>query len=339
MVPQGTLALRASLALVVSVSLGLAGLALVSGGALFEPETYTTLSWDARLVVLSLGLLAAQWWLPARRLQLLGRVQGFHLGALPALLLHLNYVFGAAITPGGSGGGPALAAAWRALGLPWGRGVALALQIFVLDMTVLAGLAATGALYLVMAQVWQPPWLSVVLILLAAAALASLALTLAAAPRRLARLLLRFAHWRRSRRAQPAPRGLVAPRLARDYLRATSNLRRAPAGLRWRLWLVNLGAWLAHYAVLWALANLEQPTPVLPVLASLAIASMAALVVPTPGASGGMELLVGLGTLAAGPDGAPTAAILLWRTTTFYLIFAVGPIASYAIARGRWSRS
>jgi hypothetical protein len=50
-----------------------------------------------------------------------------------------------------------------------------------------------------------------------------------------------------------------------------------------------------------------------------------------------MELLVGLGVLGNGPDGAPTAAILLWRTSTFYLIYLLGPLATYALARGRWS--
>jgi len=281
---------------------------------------------------LALAIIALNWWLPAWRLRLLAALQGVRVRMLTALGLHIISTLGAAVTPGGSGGGAALATALRTQGVPWGRGMALTLQIFVLDMTVLASLAASGALYLVFAGIWQPPLATLALLLAAAAAVGSVALALAAAPRLVTRGLLRFEAWRARRRrpavAGRAPRGFGAPKLARDYLRAAGALRRAPAGIRVLLWGVNVGAWIAHYAVLWALLNLYQPTPLLSVLASLAIASLVALVVPTPGASGAMEVMVGFGALATEEGAVVASPILLWRAATFYLVFLLGPVVA-----------
>lgn len=340
MAETSKLLLRALLGLLISLGLGVGGLMLISGGALVQPHTYRLLQRNPSGLSLVAGVLLAQWWLPAARLWLLARPQGASITCITAFALHLIYMLGSAITPGGSGGGPALASAWRMLGMPWGRGVAIAVQIFVLDITVLALLAATGGVFLVLTDHWHPSFQTSVLVMIATAA-ASLALVLATAPRRVTRGLLWAHRWWHNQRPRGARRVVSrtppraapgAPKLAREYLRAALALHGASFGVRCSLWLVNFGAWTAHFAVLWALLKLSQPTPLLPVMASLAIASLAAVAVPTPGASGVMEVVVGLGVLAHYEAERVAAPILLWRVSTFYLVYLLGPIAALGLA-------
>ncbi len=66
---------RTAIALLLSLALGLAGLYLVVGEAVFRLETYRVQNIGAGLVVLTAGAFLAKWFSPAVRIGLLCRGQ------------------------------------------------------------------------------------------------------------------------------------------------------------------------------------------------------------------------------------------------------------------------
>jgi len=318
---------RTALAFALSIGMGLLGLYLV-GGRVFDPATYASARMDVRLLAGAAVAASTQWWLPAWRLALLLGIQGIRLPRGTPLLLHLTYTLGSALTPGGSGGGPALATSLRYLGVPWGRGIAVAVQVFVLDITFLAWAAPVAILYLTLLRGVTLP---VPLQLLAGASVAlaaAAALLLAHFPRVSVRLILWFGRRRPFRRRRARSLGI-----ARDYYRAARIFGR----LRPADWVVlgvaHVGGWLSSFVVFWALLNLYHPADLLDVAAGLSMASLLSLAMPTPGASGFMEAVVGLGAMSQIDADLVTAPVLLWRFATFYVVFAAGPVASWCLLR------
>ena len=318
---------RTVLAFALSIGMGLLGLYLV-GGRVFDPATYARARLDVPLLAGAAAAACTQWWMPAWRLALLLRNQGIRLPRGTPLLLHLTYTLGSALTPSGSGGGPALATSLRYLGVPWGRGIAVAVQVFVLDITFLAWAAPVAILYLTLLRgVTLPPSLQVLAGSSVALAIVA-ALLLAVFPRVSVRLILWLGRRRPFRRWRCRSLGI-----ARDYYRAAQLFGRLRPADWVALQIAQVGGWLSSFVVFWALLNLYHPADLLGVAAGLSLASLLSLVMPTPGASGFMEAAVGLGAMSQIDADLVTAPVLLWRLATFYVVFAAGPVASWCLLR------
>ncbi|MEZ4605530.1 MAG: lysylphosphatidylglycerol synthase domain-containing protein [Deinococcales bacterium] len=119
--------------LLVSLCFGLAALSYISQGALFEAETYVMRHWSLRLALFSLIAFLLTWLSPALKLMLLCAKRR-RLSLPLALSTHMAGTFGAAVTPGNSGGGPATTLALQHLGMSLGQAIGIAMQIFILDL-------------------------------------------------------------------------------------------------------------------------------------------------------------------------------------------------------------
>ena len=120
-------------------------------------------------------------------------------------------------------------------------------------------------------------------------------------------------------------------KVARDYYRSARAFLRMPASYWLTLHLTTAAGWLGGYLLLWLLLEVYGVDAGL--LATLAILSSLTLVshfVPTPGAAGFMEAAVGF-SIGANPGGGAAAALLVWRGASFYVIFLLGPLASWLI--------
>lgn len=314
---------------VLSLGLGVAGLYAV-GGAVFEPATYAWVRWNPWLIVVALASVAGLWTLQALRLAILVRHQGTTLPGASALLVHLTYTLGCALTPGGSGGGAALAASLRRLGVRWGHGIGVAVQVFILDIVFLAWASPMALLYLVWVRnLPVSPWVQT-LVWSCVGLAAGTAFLLVGSPGTAARFIL----WLGRRR--PLHRWRARARaIARDYYRAGRVFRSLPPKKMAVLQLVHLGGWFCSVSTLWAWMNLYVPTDLPIVAAGLTTASLLSIAMPTPGASGLIEAVIGLGAMAEVDDSIVAAPILLWRITTFYLVFLAGPLAGWWLLRDR----
>jgi uncharacterized membrane protein YbhN (UPF0104 family) len=99
------------------------------------------------------------------------------------------------------------------------------------------------------------------------------------------------------------------------------------------LQLVHLGGWSCSFLALWAWMNLYLPADLPVVVAVSTMASLLSIVMPTPGASGLIEAVVGVGAMSELGDTVVAAPILLWRFTTFYIVFIAGPLAGWWLLR------
>jgi glycosyltransferase 2 family protein len=308
-----------------SVALGVAGAYLVGRGAVLEAATYRPLRPSAGTLLGSLACLAALWWLPAWRLRLLARFQGQPIGGGSAWLAHVVMMLGAAVTPSGSGGAPTLIAALSRLGVPWGTGMGIAIQIFILDLLALACLVPVSLAYAFGARRgWD---LDMGLLVAGAGAVALVgALWLTMTPRPLVRLLLSLGRRRPFRRLERRLRGQ-----ARGFYRSARTFA-ALGPRRWTVLMVaSVAAWMANFALLWTLLELYGGgVGYLDVMALMSGLTVVSFVVPTPGAAGFMELAAGFATRApVGP--AAVAAVVWWRLGTFYLTYLIGPLASWRL--------
>ena len=316
---------RTVIVLLASLALGLAGLYLVVGEAVFRPATYRVENPSAILVALAAVCFLGKWCAPAVRIGLLCRGQGARLPYRSALLVHLSAMSVAALTPNNTGVGPATVAALARLGLPVGRGIGVAVQVLVLDLVFFAWAVPAGVAYLVYSgRLDLPPGITA--IAFATAALAVLAAAvLSRRPRLVVRLVFAIANWRPMARFAPALR-----RSARDYLRSARAFIRMPVSYWLALHLVTIATWFSSFVLLWALLMLYGAG--IGLLATLAILSSLTLIshfVPTPGAAGFMEAAVGFGV--GGSLGGGAAALLLWRVASFYAIFLIGPLAGWLL--------
>ena len=324
---------RTALALLGSLALGLLGLYLVAGPAAFRAQTYHLPTVGLPLTLLIASASAAYWIVPALRLRTLCAVQGHRLPLGTALLIHVAGLFSAAITPGGSGSAPAIAAGLRRAGVPFGRGVGVAVQVTVLDLVFFAWALPLSLAYLLAigSTTLTPELVTLTVVSMVLAIGASTALG------RYPRLVVRLFLWLARRRTLTRFRRRLAAG-ARGYYRSS----RLFMTMRFRTWisLQALGAlaWLGMFTLFWALLRVFQPVDFLTTIATLTIATLVAFIVPTPGGSGFIEVAVGygIGVQVAHTDLA--TPLLLWRCGTFYLVFLLGPLASWLLIAGGFGR-
>jgi uncharacterized protein (TIRG00374 family) len=316
-----------------SLGLGLLGLYLVAGKAIFRAETYRLAHLTPALGLLALTLLIGHWLLPAYRLKVLSRAQGHSLPFLTALFLHILGVFSSAITPSGSGSAPAIAAGFQRAGVPWGQGVGIAVQIMVLDLVFFAWVLPVSLVYLLLSGFTALPLQLVVLALASGLAAVAGAVVLGRYPRLAVRAFLWLARRASLRRFRPR---LYAG--ARDYYRSSRLFMR----ISWRRWFslqaLSALSWLSGFALLWLLIDPGHGLPLVPTLAVLSVATLLSYVVPTPGGAGFIEVAVGYGIAAHVSQSELAAPLLLWRLGTFYLVFLLGPLATWLVLSGGLER-
>lgn len=327
----GTRWKRAAIVLVVGLALGFAGLYLVTGDRVFRVETYRVRDFSPLIVALSVAAFLAEWFATdAARLWLLCRNQNIPLPFRSAVLVHLAAMFVAAITPSNAGVGPATAVALKRVGVPLGRGVGVALQVFVLDMVYFAWAVPASLSYLVYSNALRlPPRAE-------AAAFAAVALAIAGAvvlgryPRPVVRLMLVSARCPFLERFAPRLR-----RMARDYYRSVRAFLNMPLPTLLALHAATAAGWFSGFILFWLLLKLYGVDAGL--LATLAVLNSITLVshlVPTPGGSGFMEAALGL-SVGAKSGGSVAAALLIWRLASYYVIFLLGPVAGWLIYLSR----
>jgi glycosyltransferase 2 family protein len=319
---------RTAIALVLSLALGIAGLYLVVGGAVFRPETYRAQNSSVPLVVLIVIAFFTKWFAPAVRIRLLCRGQEILLPYRSAVLVHLVAMFVAALAPQNTGFAPATVAALSRLGVPVGRGVGVAVQIFVLDLIFFAWAVPLGVGYLVYSDALElPPGAGAL-----AFATGCLALVAAAAlsrrPQLVVGLIFAVARWQLMARFASRLR-----RVARDYYRSARDFLKMPASYWLALHLATAAGWFGGFVLFWLLLKLYGvEAGLLATLATLSSITLVSHVVPTPGASGFMEAAVGL---SVGADGGAAAALLVWRLASFYVVFLLGPPAGWLLYLSR----
>lgn len=324
--------MRLILILLLSLGLGLAGLYLATREQIFSAALYVPKELPAWLLIFAVLSLIALWLAPVAKLVLLARYQGYPLTWWHAFLAHVAQVFGTAMTPAGSGGAPLLVVALERVGVPAGAGLAMAVQLFVLDLSALGLLIPIGLAYLLLATpVVLSPWLSVSAAVGALLALVG-AIALVRFPRPVVRGLHTLAGWRLLSRFQRRLR-----RVAIEYRASATAFR--DLQLPFWIWLhvANFTAWLTNFALFWALLVMYgADVRLLDVLALLSMITLLSFFVPTPGASGVMELLLGLAVGAAGSQLKSVAApVLVWRATTFYLAYLLGPLSAWLLLSRR----
>jgi uncharacterized protein (TIRG00374 family) len=321
---------RTVIVLGLSLTLGFAGLYLVVGEAVFRPATYRTQNLSAPVVVLVVIAFLAKWLSPAVRIGLLCQGQKTPILYRSALLVYLTAMFVAAFTPNNTGVGPATTVALSRLGVPLGRGIGVAMQVFVLDLVFFAWAVPASIGYLVYSDTLElPPGTRVV-----AFAAGCLAIVAAAAlsryPQLVVHLIFAIARWPMLDRFASRLR-----KITRDYYRSARAFLRMPASYWLALHLATTANWFGGFVLLWALLKLYGVE--IGLLETLAILSGLTLVshfVPTPGAAGFMEAAVGL-SIAADPGRGVAAALLVWRLASFYVIFLLGPPAGWLLYLSR----
>jgi uncharacterized protein (TIRG00374 family) len=319
---------RTVIALLVSIALGLAGLYLVVGEAVFRPETYRAQNPSVPLVVSIAIAFLAKWISPAVRIGILCRGQEILLPYRSAVLVHLVAMFVAAIAPQNTGYAPATVAALSRLGVPVGRGVGVAMQVFVLDLIFFAWSVPLGVGYLIYSDTLELPPGAGALAFAAGCLGVAAAAALSRRPQLVVGLIFAVARLRLVARFATRLR-----KVARDYYRSARDFLKMPASYWLALHLATAAGWFGGFVLFWLLLELYGVEAGL--LATLAILSSITLVshvVPTPGASGFMEAAVGL---SIGTKSGAAAALLVWRLASFYVVFLLGPLAGWLLYLSR----
>lgn len=313
--------------LVISLGLGVAGLAIVGGEALWTTATYRPTRLDLPMALVIVTTLVAQWLAPLFRVRYLVLVHGYRVTRLDAWLAHVAMVMGTALTPGGSGGAPALAAALARVGVPLGTGMGVAMQVGVLDLVMFAWLIPLGLVLRVAGTSLSVPWQQIATGIAGAGAASAVAIALVRYPRPIVAGLLALQRVRGLRRWAARLRDL-----ARGYYRAARTFAAMGPGAWVYLQVVTLVAWLGSFVLLWSLMrSFGQGVALVDVVSVLSVVTLVSFVVPTPGAAGYMEAAVGL---AAG-----AAPLVWWRLGNFYLVYLLAPLATASLwRRGSWRR-
>jgi glycosyltransferase 2 family protein len=316
---------RAVAVFVVGLALGFAGLYLVAGDEIFRVETYRVR--DPSLLVAALCVLAffAEWFVmdPAR-IWLLCRNQEIPLPFRTAVLVHLSSMFVASVTPGNVAVGPATALALRRLGVPFGKGFGVAIQVFIFDMIFFAWAVPLSLGYLVYTDTLRlPPGPEFAALAIAVLAIVG-AVFLSRYPRPVVRLILVAAKLPLLGRFESRIRGM-----ARDYYRSALAFKNMAVST-WLAINVVVGAgWFSGFVLFWLLLELYGvETGLLATLAILTSVTLVAHLFPTPGGSGFMEAALGL---SIGAGGGAAAALLIWRLASYHAIFFLGPPAAWLL--------
>lgn len=317
--------------ILLSVLLGLGGLMLAAGGALFDRSLWVPPPQRGGWWVAALAFALAGWFLPAWKIRALATPQGVRLRLLHAWYVHVSGVFGTAMTPSGTGGGPAMVMALYRYGVPYGRGMGVAVQFFVLDLTAFAAIIPFGLAYLVWGSGIRVPLGLEVLALATAVVATAAAVFLGRYPRPVVRLAL----WA-SRRALLARFRSQLRKSARDYYRASRGFARMPAPRVALLLALSASVWLANFLLFWVLLRaFALPASAGEIVALLSVLTLGSFVVPTPGASGFMEFVTSLAFGDRAGGSSPAGPILYWRMITFYVVYLLGPAISWLIVLDR----
>jgi len=314
-----------------SLLLGCGGLYLATRESIFSPATYAAIRPRTDMAVAAVLSLLLLWAAPVVKLQALLRAQGHRIGAWDAFTAHVGQVFGTAMTPSGTGGAPGLVLALERSGVPLGTSVGIAVQLFVLDLSALGALIPVGLLYIVaVSPLALPPLVTALAIGAAVLALAG-AVVLARFPAALYSLMRRASRWRALRRFRER-----LARLGREYYVSAVAFRDLPLTTFAYLHAANVAAWLANFTLLWALIALYgAQARLLDVLSVLSIISLVGFFVPTPGASGFTELMVGLVVDSSADAASIAAPVALWRAGTFYVAYLLGPLCAWLLLSRR----
>ena len=316
---------RAVVVFVLGLALGFGGLYLVAGDKLLRIETYRVRDPSLLVAVLCVVAFIAEWFVmdPAR-IWLLCRKHNIPLRFRSAVLVHLTSMFAASVTPGNVGVGPVIAVTLRRLGVPLGKGIGVAIQVFIFDMIFFAWAVPSSLGYLIYSNTLRLPPASE----LAAFTIAGLAIVgavfLTRYPRPVVRLILVAARWPFLNRFASRLR-----KVARDYYRSAIAFRNMSLFSWLMINVVVAAGWFSGFVLFWLLLKLYGVEVGL--LATLAILTSVTLVshlFPTPGGSGFMEAALGL---SIGAGGGAAAALLLWRLASYHAIFLLGPPAAWLL--------
>ncbi len=309
-----------------SLALGFAGLYLVAGDQVFRIETYRARDLSALYFALCAVAFIAEWFVmdPAR-IWLLCRDQKIPLPFRSAVLVHLTSMFVASVTPGNAAVGPTTAVALRRFGIPFGKSIAIAIQVIVLDMIYFAWTVPLSLGYLIYLDALRPPPGPE----FAAFAIAALAIVgavfLTCYPRLVVWLILAAARGPLLSRSASRLR-----KIARDYYRSARAFKTMALSTWLALNLAVAVGWFSGFALLWLLLKLYGvDAGLLATLAILNSITVVAHIFPTPGGSGFMEVAVGLSVGAGG--GNVAAALLIWRLASYHVIFLLGPLAGWLL--------
>jgi uncharacterized protein (TIRG00374 family) len=237
-------------------------------------------------------------------------------------------MFVASVTPGNAAVGPAVAVALKRLGVPFGKSVAIAIQVLVLDMIYFAWSVPLSLGYLIYSDTLRlPPGPEFAAFTAAALAIVG-AVFLTRYPRPVVRLILASARLPLLGRFGPQIR-----RVARDYYRGARAFKNMTIPTWLALNLVVAAGWFSGYVLFWLLLDLYGvETGLLATLAILNSITLVAHIFPTPGGSGFMEAAVGL---SVGAGGGAAAALLIWRLASYHAIFLLGPPAAWLLYLSR----
>src|SRR5215212_1694882 len=263
---------RALVVFVVGLALGFGGLYLVAGDQIFKIETYRVRDPSFPILVLCVVAFIAEWFvMDSARIWLLCRNQKIPLPFRSAILVHLTSMFVASVTPGNVGVGPTTAVALRGLGVPFGKGVGVAIQVLIFDMIFFAWAVPVSLGYLMYSHTLRlrpvPEF--------GAFAISGLAIVgavfLTRYPRPVVRLVLASAGWPLLSRFARRIRGT-----ARDYYRGAIAFRNMALSTWLVVNLVVAGGWFSGFVLFWLLLKLYGVEAGLP--ATLAILSSVTLV-------------------------------------------------------------
>ncbi|MBX5464527.1 MAG: flippase-like domain-containing protein [Clostridia bacterium] len=282
---------------------------------------------------LAVGLILLAWWLRAWRIAVLARAMGHRLAVSRSWTFYLSSVFVSHVTPASSGGLPVLLALLVRDGMPAGRASALVLLESALTSLVFAVAAPLLILAGPVAHLASGLRASLATLVGAFAGVAALLLALLLWPDLLGRLAVRAGG------SRPLLRLLGPVRAARWRRVARREARRFTLAMRWmvaRRWSALLGTlllslfyWAAYLAILPVLmAGLGvRFTWYAPVAVQL-LFNLVQPAIPTPGGSGGAELLFAYLVRGLVPPDQVSPLVLLWRSVTFYLSLLLGGLAT-----------
>lgn len=317
--------------LALSLLLGFGGLYLATRESVFSAATYAGFRPDPTVLIVIVLSFLLLWLAPVVKIKALLASQGHRITAREAFTAHVGQVFGTAMTPSGTGGAPGLVLALERSGVPLGTSVGVAVQLFILDLAALGVLIPIGVAYIVViSPLSLPPALTALALGAAAVALVG-SIVLARYPVALYRLIKRASAWRLLRRFRDR-----LTRLGREYYVSAVAFRDLPLQRFVYLNATNVVAWLANFLLLWALlSGYGAQARLLDVLAVLSIITLVGFFVPTPGAAGFTELMVGLMVDTSTTQTSIAAPVALWRAATFYVAYLIGPLVAWLLIARR----
>lgn len=278
----------------------------------------------------AIGFFLASFLFAGARLAMLVRRSGARIHLRHAVRAHVLGLFASTVTPGGSGGMPAVALVLQRQGLPHGTAWSVAVAAMTAD-TVFYGWSLPVALIVLRSTTGaldDAPGLQALIVAVAAVALV------------VAYLLAFRLAWLR-----PIARRVLQGRFARFLPRAerfidelvSANARLQRASWRWHaaFHLLVAGSWSTFFLVLWASARgfgvEAQP---LPVVAAMSIVAGVGSLFPTPGGSGFFEFGGSLALVSQAGRPGVAAAVVVWRAVSHYSLYLIGPmLGGYFVVR------